>query len=106
MTIRANLQGIVNRATRDTWGQAVSYTPQSTSVAESVTAIYDAAHVAVELGGEVPISTTRPMLLVTAADLSVTPSKGDTLVIGSGTFEVTDVQPDSSGSYRLILGRT
>lgn len=103
MTIRANLQAVVNRTTRDTWGQPASYTPASTGVAESITAVFDAAHAQVELQGEVPISTLRPVLRLRTADLSVAPAQGDSVTISGTAYEVNDTQPDSSGMTLCTL---
>ena len=79
--------------------------PASTGTPESITAVFDAAYVAVELQAEVPIATTRPMLRLRSADLTVTPAQGDTVSIDGVTYEVNDVQPDSSGMHRLMLYR-
>ena len=90
------------KATRDTFGVAVTYTPQGLP-AESITAVYDAAHAAVELQAGVAVSSQRPVLDVRLADLTVAPRIGDTLTVASIAYEVTDVQLTGNGSAKLVL---
>ena len=103
MTIRASLQAAVNRSAMATWGQPATYTPASTGTPVGITAVFDSAFVAVETGGEVPVSTVAPVLLVRLADLPADPEQGDAVTVGGGDYEVADVQPDSSGTVRLRL---
>lgn len=100
---RAALEAAANAATVRAWGQPATYTPQSTGVPESLTAIYDAAAVTVDVQGEAPVTSLRPVLRVTGSSLSVAPAIGDVVTVGGHAHEVRDVQPDSSGSYRLLL---
>lgn len=106
MTIRDTLQGIVHRPTVRIWGQPATYTPQSTGVAESITAIYDAAAVSVQMQGEVPVQSVGPRLDVVLADLTVTPAQGDTVTVASLSWEVARVELDGHGAAKLALLRT
>lgn len=98
----ADYADLANVAGRGIFGVAVTYTPQG-QAAQSITAIFDNAHEAVEVQAGVPVSSTRPVLNVRLSDLSVTPRIGDTVVVGGTTYEVMDYQPTGNGDARLLL---
>ena len=68
----------VYRATRDTFGDAVSYTPCSTGVAESIQAVFFELPVDEQLEAlGVEQSASGPMLRIRGGDLTVEPQRGD-----------------------------
>lgn len=93
---------LANKGTRDLFGVAVTYTPQG-QAAQSITAIFDKAHEAVEVRAGVPVTTTRPMLDVRLADIAVAPRIGDTAVVDSTTYRVMEYQPTGNGCANLWL---
>jgi hypothetical protein len=90
------------KGTRAAFGAAVSYTPASTGVAESITAPFDAQYQRVEMQGELPVTATRPMLGLRLADLLARPAQGDRFVVGGLTYEVTDIQDDGHGAAAVF----
>ena len=67
-------------------------------------AIFDRDHTLVEVGGEVPLSSTGPMLGVILAELSFAPDQGmQVSVPDEGVFEIDDIQKDSEGMAVLPL---
>ncbi len=108
MSIWADSLSAATEIVRDTFPTAVSYTAAAGGGAQAITGVYDEAHEAVELDGEVAVSTTRPMFEVRIADLAAPPAQGDTFTVtASGrTFRVSDDQPDGSGNVKLYLLET
>jgi len=92
-------------ACRDTFGVQVLYIP-SQADSFSFTAVFDAAHEAVDMDASgVAFSTVQPVLSVRLADLQVAPTQGDRVKINCGKYQVVDVQTDGHGGARLILRR-
>lgn len=92
-------------ALKSTFGQAMTYTAPG-GEAQSVRAVFDAAHQVVNLDGEVPVSGTQPVLDVWLADLDPTPVRNGIVVVAGTSYRVSDVQPDGNGWAKLILVRT
>ncbi len=105
MTLRDTLTAAVSTACRNTWGQPVTYTPVSTGIAESITAILDTRWIDVAGGGEASQSAQVATLQVRSDDLSVYPEQGDTLTTAGRNYRVDDVQTDNGDMPLLILGR-
>lgn len=100
------LADLAIRAVRDTFGEAVSYTPASTGVPESIVAPFDDLPVDLTLQGlSVEDSASGPKLDVRVADLSVAPARGDTCTIRGVDFEVVEAEPSSRGCCKLYLHR-
>jgi len=91
-------------ATRDVFGEAVTYTPSGGS-GESITAIFEEAYEEVVLQGDVAVSATGPMCSVRIADLSQSPVAGDTITRSSVVYTVEDVRVDGGGGADLALSR-
>lgn len=101
-----------NDAIRDVYGESVTYTPASTGVAESISAVFDAAAEVVQIQGGVEVSARTPVLDVVLADLLVHPkgravgsSDRDLVTVGGVSYQVVKVEPDGQGWARLILAR-
>lgn len=105
--IWAGALGDLTRAVRDTFPEAVVYTPAGGDAA-SITAVFDEAHEAVEFRDGQPVSTVQPTLWARLADLAAAPGPGDTVTLSTSgrTFEVVDVQPDGAGGATLRLLET
>ena len=84
---------------------AIAYTCAG-HAADSVSAVFNEAHVVQELQDGVAVNTTRPTLFVRIADLTATPVAGDSCTIDAVSFEVTDVQPDGCGMAACFLARS
>jgi hypothetical protein len=91
------LASVANVACRQTFGET------ATVAGETCRAIFDQQYQSIELAGEVPITTTRPVLDVVLDDLTDTPEQGDTVVVNSVTYQVADVQTDGQGGAKLFL---
>lgn len=87
----------------DDFGVTATYTPAAGGASSSVTGIFDAAHLSVDLGAAVPVSSTNPVFHCRSADLSDGGTENDTLVINGATYKVRDVQPDGTGMTMLEL---
>lgn len=97
------LADLANVATRNTFGQSVTYTPQVGS-AFTFTAIRDELHLQERVGqSKVNESTTEIRLAVRLVDMDTQPTQGDTLTTGGLDYEVRDVQPDGQGGATLTL---
>lgn len=83
--------------------QAVTYTPASTGVAESIRAVYDLGHLDALTETGDTVSTAFAELRVRVGDISVTPAVGDTLTVASVTYTVGDVQREDQSVYMLRL---
>lgn len=97
------LADLANVATRNTFGQSVTYTPQVGS-AFTFTAIRDELHLQERVGqSKINESTTEIRLAVRLVDMDTQPTQGDTLSTGGLDYEVRDVQPDGQGGASLLL---
>lgn len=97
------LADLANVATRNTFGQSVTYTPQVGS-AFAFTAIRDELHLQERVGqSKINESTTEIRLAVRLVDMDTQPTQGDTLNTGGVDYEVRDVQPDGQGGATLLL---
>jgi hypothetical protein len=94
----------VYRATRDTFGDAVSYTPCSTGVAESIQAVFFELPVDEQLEAlGVEQSASGPMLRIRGGDLTVEPQRGDRVELRGKRFEVVEAEDDNRGGFKAIL---
>jgi hypothetical protein len=102
----ASQQDRMVRRVRDRFAHSTSiaYTCAG-HAADSISAIFNEAHEVQEMRDGIPVNTTRPTLFVRIADLAATPVAGDTCVIDSVSYDVTDVQPDGSGMAACFLAR-
>jgi hypothetical protein len=92
-----DLAAAANRAVRQTFGET------ATVAGTSCRAVFDQAHQLVELSGDVPVTTTRPVLDVVLADLPAVPTIGAAVIVDGTTYEIRDVQPDGQGMAKLTL---
>jgi hypothetical protein len=99
-----DLADLANVAVRDAFGEEVVYTPVGGSPV-ALTAPFDAAHEVLEVGGEVPVSTVRPVLDVRLADLPAAPQKKDEVRVRGVDYVVDIVQPGGHGTAKLVLTR-
>lgn len=53
-------------------------------------------------GGQIGVASRDPKFLCRTADVS-TVAKGDSVVIGSVTYQVTDIQPDETNDFTMLL---
>ena len=97
------LAAMVRREVLGTLGCDVVYQPKG-GAPVTVRAVHRGPHEAMRFD-PIEISTTSPSLLVDLAQLGVAPKKGDTVVIGTDTWRVTDVQPDGEGGALLSIAR-
>jgi hypothetical protein len=75
--------------------------------ARTIRGIFDHRHVEIAFGDDgAPVSARRTTLHVRAADLTpdMQPAQGDVVTIDTTSWIVTDVQPDATGAYLVILG--
>lgn len=98
------LADLCNLATRRTFGEALTYTPDG-GQAVALVAPFDEAFAIVEMRGEVPVASTAPAIDVRLADLAAEPAQGDTVRRTSTgkLYEVATVQPGGNGTARLVL---
>jgi hypothetical protein len=88
-----------------TFGKTVSY-KSGAGAWRSFRAAFDAEHQFIE-AGEVGMgfSTTRPVLLIRAADVAE-PKRNDLVLVDDVEYRVEDVQPQAKAGALLILKRT
>lgn len=87
----------------DDWGVVASYTPVTGGAARDVSGIFDAQWTSVEVGGEQPVSSTGPHILVATSDLTNGGRQNDQFVIDGVTYLASDVQPDGTGMTSVML---
>ena len=87
-------------------GQAVSYTPASTGVAETLRGSYDLGHLDALTESGDTVSTSFAELRLHKSDISVTPAVGDSVTVGGVTLTVGDVQREDQYVYMLRLRGT
>lgn len=86
----------------DFFGRTATYTAQGTGeTPQTITGIFDKqyideAGVAIGVEGNTPVFETKTTSVSSA-------SQGDTLVVGSTTYKVVNVQEDGNGVTMLIL---
>lgn len=86
------------------FGTAVTYRPAGNlSLTMQILGIFDAAHLSVDVGSGVPVSSTNPILTCRSADLTNGGKEGDRLTIDGVDYLVRDVQPDGTGMTVLEL---
>lgn len=82
-------------------GIATSYKP-ITSPAITVTGIFDAAYVRVEVG-EAGVSSAGPAIFYRLSDLPVDPEADDDVTIDGTVYGVIEVKKDGQGGVHLQL---
>lgn len=94
----------LNRATRDTFGQACAYTLKGGAPA-AIRAILDKPAATATLDGHVTaeLDGVEYVLDVRLADLAGAPRVGDKVTTGGKSFEVVGVRPGGNGSCKLPL---
>ncbi len=101
----AELMDLATTAAQATYGEAVSYTPQSTGVPEAITCPFTPLYVEMTIDGGIPHSAARPMIYVRHGDLTVAPLQGDAATVRALNYKVTDVRPGGHQSSRVFLVR-
>lgn len=101
---RSALTSLVNRACTSTagWGETTVFRP-NLGTQETINAVFDSAHEMVTLSDGIPISSMRPVVDYTTADLTVQPAVGEQITVGGITYKITDLQPDGDGMVKAIL---
>jgi hypothetical protein len=104
------LSGLVNRNVRRTYGEAVTYTPASTGIPESISCPFDAAVEVVEMQGDVPVVGVAPVIDVVLSDLTVRPrgrpvgsADRDLVTVRAQAYSVLRVEPGGHGTVRCVL---
>lgn len=83
------------------FGQSATYTASGGSA--TITGIFDALYYDAAPGGEVVFASNQPRFVCRSADLPATASQDDTLVTGSVTYKVRNLEPDGTGITILVL---
>ena len=91
-----------NRAVRDTFGEAVVYTPAGKSP-ESITAEVNLHSEELRMDGDAPIMDHVPTVIVVSSDLSQTPAKGDRFTIRGTEYVVVSVEDHDTGRITCRL---
>lgn len=81
----------------DEWAVSATYEGDTVSV------IFDAAHIQAVTGAEVPVSTVQPVALIRDSELPNDADQGDGVTINGTAYEVADIQPDGTGLTLLVL---
>lgn len=68
-----------------------------------MTGIFMAAHEAVDVSTETPVSTVQPVLEVRTKDLPDGVEESDSVEVRGLSYVVADVQPDGYGILKLLL---
>lgn len=77
------------------FGSSATYTDTS-DASSSVTVLLRNEFEAVDVGGEVSVESTTPVIHVRTSDVSAI-AQGDTFLVSSTTYTVTSVEPDNEG---------
>lgn len=78
------------------FGSSSTYTDTSAATSSVVTVLLRNEFEAVDVGGEVSIESSAPVIHVRSSDVSSI-AHGDTFLVDSTTFTVTGVEPDNAG---------
>lgn len=90
----------------DEFGTVATYEALSTpGVTIDVTGIFDAAHLAVDVGSGVPVSSANPIFTCRSADLTGGGAQGDSFTINGTEYLARDIQPDGTGMTVVELER-
>jgi hypothetical protein len=88
----------------DAFGSEVTYRPAGNlSLTSQILGIFDAAHLSVDVGSGVPVSSSNPIFTCRSADLTGGGKEGDRLTVDGSDYLVRDVQPDGTGMTVLEL---
>lgn len=86
------------------FGTSATYRPASNlSRRSTILGIFDAAHLTVDVGSGVPVSSTNPIFTCRTIDLTGGGSENDRLTIDGRDYLVRDVQSDGTGMTVLEL---
>ena len=86
------------------FGVSATYRSASNlSRVSTILGIFDAAHLSVDVGSGVPVSSTNPIFTCRTSDLTDGGSEGDRLTIDGKDYLVRDVQSDGTGMTVLEL---
>lgn len=98
------LLGVCDGAVRDVLGGPVIYTPGSGSPV-TVTGIFDALYIRVDVGSPAGISSRGPAVALRAADLPSDPEVDSAarVTISGLTYSFHETQPDGKGWVVLLL---
>jgi len=94
------LAAIVQSTAQTIMGEATTYTPAG-NAPESITGIFEGAHVELDLSNAV--QSTYPALSVHLTDLAVSPSVGDAITVRGVGYTIAEIQPDGQGDVMLVL---
>ena len=97
-----DLAGDILDHAKDCLGEAVTYKYKSGGQTK-IRGIFDNAHIAVDPNTDQFVSSQQPILGIKLNDLKQPPAKGDTIIIGSKEYRVTDSQEDGVAGSSLFL---
>lgn len=88
----------------DAFGSEVTYRPAGNlSLTSQILGIFDAAHLSVDVGSAVPVSSVNPVLHCRTADLTGGGKEGDRFTIDGTDYVARDVQSDGTGMTTVEL---
>ena len=78
------------------FGRSATYTDTSAASSSTVTVMLRTDFEGVDVGGEVVIESSAPVIHVRSSDVSAL-AQGDTFLVDSTTYTVTSTEPDNEG---------
>lgn len=97
----ARLAALAQRAALSAFGEPAVVEIDGQPV--SVVGLFHAAHAALEIVQDAPVSTVRPVLTVREADVPQRPAEGDRVMAAGRVYRIVDAQPDGLGMITLVL---
>ena len=92
-------------ASRNILGQALTYTPASTGIAQTLRAIYDRRSILLNAFGDVGVREQMCEIQIRAADFVPAPIVDDLITIGGQDFRVMQPpQQDGQGGSIVTIG--
>jgi hypothetical protein len=98
-----DLADLALSAVVDVMGQPIVYRRRGQQW--PVEGVYQASHVAMDPDTGVQVRSTQPVVLISGADLPMSPQQGDEVQVDGTSFTVRDPQPDGHGGWLLMLHR-
>lgn len=91
----------LQKAVNNVFGISVTYTTFGSGLVTTIKGVFDSAFTDV-----MGVTSNLPRLSIKLSDLAAEPTEGDTILIGTTTYMVTEHEPDGHGTTTLLLRKT
>ena len=87
-------------------GEPITLTRPTTGNSYTFNGIFQESYMTVDPRTGMPVNSAQPILGINSNDISVTPRRGDDLLIRNTGYRIRDIQDDGHTGLTLLLQRT